>query len=89
MTTLLPVSEAKQHLGALVDRAHLQHEPVSLSKRGRRVAVLVDADDFDRMVERLEEIDDAQAAIAARREVEETAAEPLPWDDVKRELGLT
>ncbi|MBO1739262.1 type II toxin-antitoxin system Phd/YefM family antitoxin [Leifsonia sp. TF02-11] len=89
MTTLLPVSEAKQHLGALVDRAHLQHELVSLSKRGRRVAVLVDADDFDRMVERLEEIDDAQAAIAARREVEETAAEPIPWDDVKRELGLT
>ncbi|MBN9632303.1 MAG: type II toxin-antitoxin system Phd/YefM family antitoxin [Actinobacteria bacterium] len=89
MTTLLPVSEAKQHLGALVDRAHLQHELVSLSKRGRRVAVLVDADDFDRMVERLEEIDDAQAAIAARREVEETTAEPIPWDDVKRELGLT
>lgn len=88
MTTVMPVSEAKQHLGALVDRAHLQHELVSLSKRGRRVAVLVDADDFDRMVERLGELDDAQAAITARRELEETAAEPIPWEDVKAELGL-
>lgn len=88
MTALLPVSEAKQHLGALVDRAHLQHELVSLSKRGRRVAVLVDADDFDRMVERLEELDDAQAAMTARRELEETSAEPIPWEDVKAELGL-
>ncbi|WP_426625390.1 type II toxin-antitoxin system Phd/YefM family antitoxin [Leifsonia sp. McL0607] len=88
MTAPMPVSEAKQHLGALVDRAHLQHELVSLSKRGRRVAVLVDADDFDRMLERLEELDDAQAAMAARREFEETAAEPIPWEDVKAELGL-
>lgn len=88
MTAVLPLSEAKQHLGALVDRAHLQHEIVSLTKRGRRVAVIVDADDFDRMVERLEELDDAQAAIAARRELEETAAEPIPWEDVKAELGL-
>ena len=88
MSAVLPLSEAKQHLGALVDRAHLQHELVSLSKRGRRVAVLVDADDYDRMVERLEEHDDAQAAIAARRELEETEQEPIPWDDVKAELGL-
>lgn len=88
MTALMPISDAKQHLGALVDRAHLQHELVSLSRRGRRVAVIVDADDFDRMVERLEELDDAQAAIAARRGLEETAAEPIPWEDVKAELGL-
>ncbi|WP_313545019.1 type II toxin-antitoxin system Phd/YefM family antitoxin [Leifsonia aquatica] len=88
MTTTLPVSEAKQQLGALVDRAHLQHEPVSLSKRGKRVAVLVDADDFDRMRTQLEDLEDAQAAVAARRELEETAAAPIPWDDVKAELGL-
>ena len=88
MTLSLPVSEAKQQLGALVDRAHLQHEPVSLSKRGKRVAVILDADDFDRMREMLEDIEDAQAALAARRELEETAATPIPWDDVKAELGL-
>ena len=88
MTDLLPVSEAKQKLGALIDRVHLQHEPVSLSRRGRRVAVLVDADEFDLMRERLQDLDDAAAALAARREMEETKALPVPWDEVKVELGL-
>jgi prevent-host-death family protein len=89
MTLTVPLSEAKQQLGALVDTAHLQHEPVSLTKRGKRVAVLLDADDFDRMRELLEDVEDAQAAIDARREVEETAATPIPWDEVKAELGLS
>jgi prevent-host-death family protein len=88
MTDVLPVSEAKQQLGALVDRAHFQHEPISLSRRGQRVAVLVDADEFDRLVERVEDVDDAEAAHAARREMEETGALPVPWDEVKVELGL-
>jgi len=89
MTDLLSVSEAKQHLGALVDRAHFHHETVSLTRRGRRVAVLVDADDFDRLLERLEDLEDAEAAEAARREMAETGAQPVPWDEVKAELGLT
>ena len=88
MTAVLPVSEAKQHLGALVDRAHFQHEPVWLSRRGQRVAVLVDADEFDRLIERVEDLDDAEAAEQSRREMEETGALPIPWDEVKAELGL-
>lgn len=88
MTDVLSVSEAKQQLGALVDRAHFQHEAVSLTRRGRRVAVLVDADDFDRLLERLEDLDDAEAAEAARREMAETGTLPVPWDEVKAELGL-
>lgn len=88
MTDVFPVSEAKQQLGALVDRAHFQHEPISLSRRGQRVAVLIDADEFDRLVERVEDLDDAEAAHAARREMEETGALPVPWDEVKVELGL-
>lgn len=88
MTDLMPVSEAKQQLGALVDRAHFQHEPISLSRRGRRVAVLVDADEFDRLIERVEDLDDAEAAQSARDELEATNELPVPWDEVKAELGL-
>ncbi|WP_348788924.1 type II toxin-antitoxin system Phd/YefM family antitoxin [Leifsonia sp. NPDC080035] len=85
----LAISEAKQRLGALVDQAHLQHAPVSLSKRGKRVAVIVDAGEYDRMLERLEEIEDAEAAVAARAELEDTQSTPIPWDEVKAELGLS
>jgi prevent-host-death family protein len=89
MTDLLSVSDAKRHLGAVVDRAHLAHEPVSLSKRGRRVAVVVDADEFDRLRELAEDAEDAAAAAAARQEIEETGALPVPWEEVKAELGLS
>lgn len=89
MTDVLSVSDAKRQLGAVVDRAHLALEPVSLMKRGKRVAVVVDADEFDRLVELAEDAEDAQAAEAARREIEETGALPVPWEDVKAELGLS
>ena len=89
MTEALPVSDAKRQLGALVDRAHLGHEPVYLSRRGRRVVAIVDADEFDRLRALVEDAEDAAAALAARRELQETAELPVPWEEVKAELGLT
>lgn len=89
MNEVLAVSEAKRQLGALVDRAHLAHEPVYLSRRGRRVVAIVDADDYDHLVSLAEDAADAEAAVAARRELAETAAVPIPWNEVKAELGLT
>lgn len=89
MSDVLAVSDAKRQLGAIVDRAHLGHEPVYLSRRGRRVVAIVDAEEFDRLVELAEDAADAEAAIAARREMEETAALPVPWEELKAELGLS
>lgn len=88
MTDVLAISQAKQQLGALVDRAHLGHEPIYLSRHGRRVVAIVDAADYDRLLELAEDAADAEAAEAARRELAETAALPVPWDEVKAELGL-
>ena len=82
------LSDAKRQLGALVERAHVAHEPVFLSRRGRRVVAIVDADDFERMRELAEDAEDAAAAVAARREMVETSELPVPWDEVKAELGL-
>ncbi|KQO47707.1 MULTISPECIES: type II toxin-antitoxin system Phd/YefM family antitoxin [unclassified Frigoribacterium] len=89
MSDVLAVSDAKRQLGALVDRAHLRHEPVYLSRRGHRVVAIVDAEDFDRLLELAEDAADAAAAVEARREMAETAATPVPWAEVKAELGLT
>lgn len=89
MTEAVAISDAKQRLGALVDRAHHAHEPVFLTKRGRRVAAIVDAEVFEHMIERLEDLEDAEAAEAARREMAETSALPVPWEEVKAELGLS
>jgi prevent-host-death family protein len=88
MSDVLAVSDAKRQLGALIDRAHLGHEPVYLTRHGRRVVAIVDADEYDRLLELAEDAADAEAAIEARREMEETAVLPVPWEDVKAELGL-
>lgn len=89
MAHVLALSEAKKHLGAVIDRARTTHEPVFLSKHGRPVAVLVDAAEFERLRDLAEDAEDAAAAIAARREMEETGALPIPWEEAKAELGLS
>lgn len=89
MSDGIAVSDAKGQLGAIVDRAHLGHETVFLTRRGRRVVAIIDADEFDRLLELAEDAEDAAAALTARREMAETAEAPIPWEEVKAELGLT
>lgn len=64
-----------------------RESPVYLTRHNRTVAVVVDATEFERLRELAEDAEDAAAA-AARRELEETGALPVPWDQVKAELGL-
>jgi len=82
--TEVAVSEAREHLAELIDSARRSGEPVYVTRRGRRVAVIVDADAFDRIVEDAEEALDRADLHAARED-----DDYVPWDEVKAELGLT
>lgn len=82
------ISRAREQLAAVVDRARTEHRPVFLSRRGRRVAAVIDADDLDRLLDLAEDMADIRAAEAARAEMRETGARPIPWDEVKAELGM-
>jgi len=86
---ILGVSEARGQLSALIDRARADHQPVFLSRHGRRVAAVIDADDLDRLIELAEDMADIRAATDARAEMLATKEEPVPWEQVKAELGLT
>jgi antitoxin Phd len=81
--TEMPVSEARQHLADLIESTHRSGEPVYVTRRGRRVAVILDSDQYERIVEELEETLD-RAALRAAREDDDY----VPWDEVKAELGL-
>lgn len=89
MSDALAVSAARQQLAEVIDRARADHSPVYLTRRGRRVAAVVDADDLDRVLELAEDMSDILAAAAARAEMQETGEEPVPWQQVKADLGLT
>ena len=80
------MSEARARLADVVDAARVRHEPVYLTRRGRRVAAVIDADPLERLVEAAEDLADIEAAQAARAEVAEQGA--IPWGQVKADLGL-
>jgi prevent-host-death family protein len=82
------ISEARENLASVIDRARTEHRPVFLSRRGRRVAAVIDADDLERLLDLAEDMADIRAAEAARAEMRDTAATPIPWTEVKADLGL-
>jgi prevent-host-death family protein len=81
-------SAAREKLATLIDEARMQHEPVFVTRRGHRVAAIVDADDLDTMVQLAEDMADIRAAEAARSEMIATGDLPIPWEQVKADLGL-
>ncbi|PDP86212.1 prevent-host-death family protein [Glycomyces fuscus] len=49
MTATLP--EVGRHLASAIDRACREHAPPLITRRGRTVAVLLDADEYRRLLE--------------------------------------
>lgn len=81
----LPVSVACNRLDEIVDDVRSRHEPVFLTRRGRRVAAVVDVEDLERLTQAAEDLADIEAADAARAEIAEHGT--IPWDEVKADLG--
>jgi prevent-host-death family protein len=88
-TVSVTVSDARDQLASIIDRVRSEHEPVYLSRHGRRVAAVIDADDLERLIELAEDMADIRAAEESREEMRRTETEPTPWDQVKADLGLT
>jgi prevent-host-death family protein len=82
------VSHARRRLAAIIDQARSEHEPVYLARRGRKVAAVIDADDIEEILALAEDMSDILAAEAAREQMASTGREPIPWEEVKAELGL-
>lgn len=83
----MTVSDARARLADVVDAARVGHAPVYLTRRGHRVAAVIDADDLDRLIAAAEDLADLEAAREAREELA-SGEESIPWDQVKADLGL-
>ena len=84
----LTVTEARARLADVVDTARVGHDPVYLTRRGKRIAAVIDADDLERLISAAEDLADLEAARAARQEMADGDT-PIPWEQVKADLGLT
>ena len=79
------VSEARQDFAEIVNRAAYGGERVRVVRRGRAVAAIIPIEDLD-LLERFEDELDLEAAREAL--ADPANAEPVPWEQVKAELGL-
>jgi prevent-host-death family protein len=86
-TESFSVTDARNQLATIIDLTRSAHEPIYVTRRGRRVAAVIDAEDLDRILELAEDMADIRAAEAARAEMEKTGESPIPWEQVKFELG--
>jgi prevent-host-death family protein len=88
ITEPLNITEARKQLATIIDQARTEHEPVYLTRRGHRVAAVIDADDLDGILALAEDMADIRAAEDARAEMRATGEAPIPWEQVKVDLCL-
>ena len=62
-----------------------QTEAVILERNGRPAAVMVSPERYDELMNALEELEDVAAVDAALAE----GGEPIPWQQVMKDLGWT
>jgi prevent-host-death family protein len=84
--THVAISDARARLASIIDDARA--EPVYLTRRNRAVAAVVDSGQLAQLLEDAEELADIRAVDAAWEETQRLEEVPIPWDDVKRDLGI-
>ena len=75
------VTEARAKFSELIARSHT--EAVFVERRGRAEAVIISPEQYDRMMEALEDAEDARAFDAAMAE----EGDSIPWAQAKADLG--
>jgi prevent-host-death family protein len=79
MPRIVTTEDLRTRLGRELDSLRVSEEALYISKRGRLAAVLVDAEKYAEMIERLEYLEDSLAALQARDE----AKESVRWEAVR------
>jgi prevent-host-death family protein len=85
MASEMPVTEARERFSEVVNMS--AREPVYLTKRGRRQAVVISAAEYERLLKADEDAQDLAASDVVMAEIM-AGAPTIPWAQVKADLGL-
>ena len=83
----LSTTEARRDFADLVNRVAYGGERVNITRRGKPVAVLLSRECAN-LLEVLEDFWDLMEIGSTLADMREKGQEPLPWEEVKAELGL-
>ena len=77
------------HLTELLDDVESVHEHVVITRNGRPAAIVMSQAEYDSLIETLEILGDQKLMVDLAASDEDVAAgRMVPWEEVKRELGL-
>ena len=79
------ISEAREQFATIINRVAFGGERVRLTRHGKAVAAVIPIEDLDLLEEIEDEIDLAELEGAL---ADPANRERIPWEDVKRQLGL-
>ena len=89
MAKVVPFTEARTHLTELLDDIESVHEHVVITRNGRPAAIVMSQAEYDSLIETLEILGDQKLmADLAESDEDVAAGRVVPWEEVKRELGL-
>lgn len=83
----MSAAEVRKELSETLNRVAYGGDRVVIQRRGRDVAALISLEDLE-FLERIEDQLDIKAARAAIEEARAAGEATIPWEDVKKELGL-
>ncbi len=79
---VVPVSEARTRIAALIEAANREHAPIFIAAHSKVKGVLLGIDDYNALIEELEDLEDSLAILEAR-----ASNEPArPFDEFMAEL---
>jgi prevent-host-death family protein len=79
MARIVTSDDLRARLGRELDALRETEDALYVSKRGRLAAVILDADHYAQLVERLDYLEDSLAALRARDERDVS----VPWEEVR------
>lgn len=79
----ISTSDARKEFAEIINQVVYNQERVTVHRRGKKVAAVVPYEDL-LLLEKMEDEMDLREARKAMKE----KGENIPWEDVKRELGL-
>ena len=88
-TKTLPITEAREKLTDLVDKASSQLEEYIITVNGRPKAVLMSSEEFESWKETMEILADKELVKAIREGEKELAeGKGILWEEAKKQLNL-
>lgn len=84
----ITASEARDEFADIINRVAFGRERVTIRRRGKELVAVIPIEDL-RLLERLEEAAEDEIDLEeARKILADPTEERIPWEDVKRDLGL-